>query len=309
MELQQQQQEQQKAGESDYKPPKDFMETAKEAAERAISVGIVESITDTDRVIKGHIQMQGHPWFNDDFGGDFVFDDVVEALTVYKSIYGNFHDMDTGNEQEEGFIIPEPSSSSLTDYFAGDDEDSLSAATAAAAEAAAAIAAAEESGRFDRSEELIAQDIQRLQSEIESSTSDDISWQSLLEDDETSLEPDTDEKEHKKATASWPEYLSGMKLGSIVRRIREGDLEVKHLPERKAKLDDIGFHWGDERRFLEIPFDKSMCALYAYYMIRGDLFVYEDFVMPDEDPWPRALSGFELGKAVFYLRAKQNFLE
>lgn len=107
----------------------------------------------------------------------------------------------------------------------------------------------------------------------------------------------------------WPEYLEGMKLGSIVKRIREGDLEVKHLPERKEQLDAIGFDWGEESKFLDIPFDKAMCALFAYYMIRGDLFVYDDFVMPNEDPWPEILAGFELGKIITKLRSKQRFLE
>ena len=49
--------------------------------------------------------------------------------------------------------------------------------------------------------------------------------------------------------------------------------------------------------------------MYAYYMVRGDLFVYEEFVMPDEDPWPQALAGYEIGKAVNRIREMQNFME
>jgi hypothetical protein len=44
-------------------------------------------------------------------------------------------------------------------------------------------------------------------------------------------------------------------------------------------------------------------------MIRGDTAVVKDFVMPGEQPWPRVLAGFELGKAVVRLRELQNFLE
>jgi hypothetical protein len=100
-----------------------------------------------------------------------------------------------------------------------------------------------------------------------------------------------------------------MELGSVVRRIREGDVEVKTVPERKAMLDALQFDWGDEDLFLDIPFEKTMCALFAYFQIRGDLFVYDDFIMPVDEPWPRVLQGFELGKVVFQLREKQHFLE
>lgn len=92
--------------------------------------------------------------------------------------------------------------------------------------------------------------------------------------------------------------LIELAVGGHVRRIRDGDLEVKHIPERKAKLDEIGFDWGDPKRFIDVPFDKCMCAIYAYYMIRGDTSVEKDFVMPSEQPWPRVLAGFELGAAV-----------
>jgi len=52
-----------------------------------------------------------------------------------------------------------------------------------------------------------------------------------------------------------------------------------------------------------------MCALYGYFMIRGDTFVPTDFIMPDEQPWPMIFAGFELGAAVVRLRELQNFLE
>jgi hypothetical protein len=113
----------------------------------------------------------------------------------------------------------------------------------------------------------------------------------------------------KVSSEKWPEHLAGMVLGNIVRRIRDGSLEVKHLPERKAQLDDINFDWGDPKYFIDVPFEKAMCAMYAYYLVRGDMFVYEDFVMPDEDPWPRALAGYEIGKDVRRIRELQNSFE
>lgn len=225
------------------------------------------------------------PWYNDDFGQDFVFEDVVEALTVYISIYGNFSGL-----TDEKFIVPSPSGDS---FFGIDDDEMESFDIDASSRAAAAIASFEKEGKREESEDLIAAEIRRLQREIESplATATEVSVQ-------------------KKAPAEeWPEYLAGMPLGNIVQRIRDGSLEVKHLPERKAQLDAIDFDWGDPKYFIDIPFEKAMCAMYAYYLIRGDMFVYEDFVMPDEDPWPKALAGYEVGKAVRRIRELQYHFE
>lgn len=220
------------------------------------------------RVTKGTINKK-IPWFNDDFGDDFVFEDVVEALTFYKDAKGSFGDL------TEEFVVPEPTF--------GDDFD-----IEASAEAAAAIANAESMG--EDSDALIAAEIERMEMEMRG---------------EAGSDDDSDDADNIK----WPEHLAGMKLGSIVKRIRDGSLEVKHLPDRKKMLDKIKFDWGNERRFLDVPFEKTMCAMFGYYLVRGDLFVYEDFVMPGDKPWPSALAGFELGKAVKRIRELQNFFE
>ncbi len=226
------------------------------------------------RVVKGAIHKK-IPWFNDDFGEDFVFEDVVEALEVYKSIHSSFDRLHDDNE----FVVPEPSFGSDIDV----------AASAAAAEA---IANAERMG--ENSDVLINAEIERLELELSSSTiGDDI--------EELASSNVSDVK--------WPEHLVGMKLGSITNRICDGSLEVKHIPERKRPLDDIGFDWGDEKKFIDVPFEKAMCAMFAYFLVRGDLFVHENFVMPGEKPWPKALAGYELGKAVVRIRELQNFFE
>lgn len=111
------------------------------------------------------------------------------------------------------------------------------------------------------------------------------------------------------AEVDWPEHLGGMLLGNIVTRIRDGSLEVKHIPERKAQLDAVDFDWGDPKYFIDIPFEKAMCAMFAYYLVRGDMFVPDDFIMPDQDPWPQALAGYDIGKAVTRIRELQNFFE
>lgn len=267
-----------------------LQESLDEAVERAKDVGIIEGLTPSRRVIKGR-QDKNIPWFNDDFGDDFVFEDVVEALTVYKSLYGDFSNL----TQAEDFVIPsrvEPTGFLDDDY----DEDLATFDIDASARAARAIANYEEEGDTGRSEDLISDEIERLRQDVGL----------LTEEEERSVEekPKVDEKSDE-----WPEHLGGMKLGNIFARIRDGSLEVRHLPERKKQLDDIGFDWGDDQKFIDVPFEKAMCAMYAYYMIRGDMFVYEDFVMPDEDPWPQALAGYEIGKAVKRIRELQNFME
>ena len=263
-----------------------------------------------------------HPWFNDDFGGDFVFEDVVEALTVYKSFHGTFENMDL-----DEFVVPDQSEAGLFDVNANinvntdmnnnnDDDDGYNNDSLSLA--------GQESSTESNEAAQIDTEIARMEMEIQKGilpTSLEPTTEDLLMEELRITEEGQEVLSSQLATAiteapspnalepQWPEHLVGMQLGSIVRRIQEGDLEVKHLPERKKVLDDIGFDWGDPKKFLDVPFDKAMCAMFAYYMIRGDLFVYEDFIMPDEDPWPKALAGFELGKVVFYLRSKQNFLE
>lgn len=223
------------------------------------------------RVVKGSIN-KIIPWFNDDYGDDFVFEDVVEALTIYKSIYGSFESLHSDIE----FVVPEPS-------FGSDIDIEASAA------AADAIARAESSG--EDPDALIAAEIERMELVMSSSVNGG------------------DIEELSGSNHEWPEHLAGMKLGTIAARICDGSLEVKHVPERKKVLDDIGFEWGDPKKFIDVPFEKAMCAMFAYFLIRGDLFVYEDFVMPGEKPWPTVLAGYELGKAVVRIRELQNFFE
>mmetsp|Transcript_14589 Transcript_14589/g.40542 ORF Transcript_14589/g.40542 Transcript_14589/m.40542 type:complete len:1076 (+) Transcript_14589:299-3526(+) len=249
----------------DYEAPRTLGESLGAARVRALEAGVIED-TDSKRPTKRKREPD-IPWFNDDFGGYFVFEDVVEALTLYKKGYGDFSNLTSGE-----FVIPvkdEPEHSFDDDF---DDDMSMN-------------------GMDDRAmtDDEIEAEILRLERGI-ISTED--------------VEGSTDIKE-----LDWPEHLEGMRLGDIVERMRDGSLEVKHLPERKAQLDAIGFDWGEDKYFLDVPFEKAICAMYAFYMVRGDMFVPADYVMPDEDPWPRALAGYELGKAVRRIRELQNFFE
>jgi hypothetical protein len=227
------------------------------------------------------------PWYNDDFGNDFVFDDVVEALTLYKTFYGGF-----SNFTDEGFVIPlkdEPMSP-----FDYDEDDDGMQDNDPSARAVAAIARFDGIDDLEMSEDVMEENINRLDEEA---LSPDVEKETAVAEIKPLIEVD------------WPEHLGGMGLGNIVARMRDGSLEVKHLPERKAKLDAIDFDWGDPKYFIDIPFEKAMCAMYAYYLVRGDMFVLSDFVMPDQDPWPEALAGYEIGQIVARIRELQNFLE
>jgi len=205
---------------------------------QAMDVGIVETVRKNSHVKKGQIYVN-HPWYNDDFGDDYTFDDVVEALTIYKSIYGDFKN---GVLDDVEFVIPDPPINDdddddvdLSDFFSGSSEDM----TKSASLAAQAIAGLDDLNNNDSNEreQMIQNEIERMQKEM----SNVLQQQLPIDDanDTTTI-----------SKQSWPEYLSGMKLGLITRRIREGDLEVKHIPERKQKLDDIQFDWGDPKKIL-----------------------------------------------------------
>mmetsp|Transcript_15027 Transcript_15027/g.32751 ORF Transcript_15027/g.32751 Transcript_15027/m.32751 type:complete len:1119 (-) Transcript_15027:240-3596(-) len=300
--------------EEDYTPPRTLAESLDEARQRALDVGIISSVTENNRVVKGK-RDKNIPWFNDDFGDDFVFEDVVEALTLYRSFYGDFSNL----TQNYDFIVPTPIEQTgfLDPFDSGvddDDEDQLLGGfdADASARAARAIAEFEQQGQFDKSEDLIAAEIKRLQQQVGANEEEE---EAILADTLAAAATLNAEKSSALAaegTASnkvWPEHLAGMMLGSIVARIRDGSLEVRHLEERKVQLDALEFDWGEDKYFIDIPFEKAMCAMYAYYLVRGDMFVYEDFVMPNEDPWPEALAGYEVGKAVKRIRELQNFME
>mmetsp|Transcript_37679 Transcript_37679/g.82549 ORF Transcript_37679/g.82549 Transcript_37679/m.82549 type:complete len:1014 (-) Transcript_37679:79-3120(-) len=275
---------------------KDLNATLEEAIAVAKSVGIVRGVDNENRILKGKRE-RDCPWYIDDFGDGFVFDDVVEALTIYRDMMGNFNGL-----SDEDFAVPDSSEA----LFGGKSSAAFDAESSAAA--AAAIAAAER-GEGGDSEALIAAEIERLERDIQSSLSTDDDDDGGDEDGMIDEMVDGKTSAIVEPTITWPEHLSGMPLGNIVRRIRDGSLEVKHLRERKRRLDAIGFDWGDPKKFLDVPFEKAMCAMLAYYQIRGDMMVTADFVIPGEVPWPQALAGYELGRTVVRIRELQNFFE
>jgi hypothetical protein len=225
------------AATEEYTPSRTLEQTLKEAGERALACGVIEGLTPTKRVIKGKRE-KDIPWFNDDFGDDFVFEDVVEALAIYKSMYDDWSNLTMANSE---FAVPVPKE--VTGFLNDDDGTLDSFDVGASARAAAAIASFEEQEL--RADDLIAAEIRKMQEEVDGEAA--VALKRM-----TATEAST--------TTTWPEHLAGMQLGGIVRRIRDGSLEVKHLPERKEQLDALDFEWGDAKYFIDSTVRKGhMC--------------------------------------------------
>lgn len=207
----------------------------------------------------------------------------MEALSLYKSFYGTF-----SNFTDESFVVP-VKDETVSPFDVPDDDIDFMDENMPPSRAAPSIAQFEGFDDLDLMEEFPEPGSEKSNEETEE--------KAMV----ATIEPI--------AEVDWPEHLGGMLLGNIVSRMRDGSLEVKHLPERKAQLDAIDFDWGDPKYFIDIPFEKAMCAMFAYYLVRGDMFVQADFVMPDEDPWPQALAGYEIGESVARIRLLQNFFE
>eukprot|EP00934_Nitzschia_sp_Nitz4_P009306 Nitzschia sp. Nitz4//scaffold96_size78090//9547//11821//NITZ4_005484-RA/size78090-augustus-gene-0.11-mRNA-1//-1//CDS//3329560543//9296//frame0 len=243
-------------------PPTPKDQDEREAIEKlALEIGILRKTPEGVTKI-GWENITDTGWMIDDYGDEFVFGDVVEGLTLYKQFYGDFPRVD--------FVVPSPEEELYPDH-----------------------------PRYDhwRKSKFIAEvppyDWTKNVSKFASSD-ELIAAKELAE----SLPPLRMYEPTPITEVDWPEYLAGLKLGYIVERIRVGALEVKHDRRRKKALDDIGFDWGDPERFIDVPFEKFLCAFYAFFRIKGHACVPFDFEIPDDDPWPKILAGYKLGEAL-----------
>jgi hypothetical protein len=66
--------------------------------------------------------------------------------------------------------------------------------------------------------------------------------------------------------------------------------------------------FGEDDDFLLFQYDEVLCGLYVYNMIVGDMFVENDFVVPDEPPWPMPLRGMPIGFLVNVVRMQRDVL-
>lgn len=106
----------------------------------------------------------------------------------------------------------------------------------------------------------------------------------------------------------WPPHLAGLPLGTFVAQMRRGDAAGKQDPERRAKLDAVGFTWGDETKYLLFDYHLLVRALAVFVKIRGDLCVPDDFVVPSNAPWTEDTWGYALGEATNLARAQHELL-
>ncbi|CAM9193682.1 unnamed protein product [Chrysoparadoxa australica] len=107
----------------------------------------------------------------------------------------------------------------------------------------------------------------------------------------------------------WSRDLADMRLGMICEQMRCGDIFAKDDEERRSRLDALGFDWGDGSDYLYFQYDQVLCGLYAHKMIRGDVYVPADWVVPDVDPWPLPLRGMPLGFLVNCVRWQRDLLQ
>jgi hypothetical protein len=98
----------------------------------------------------------------------------------------------------------------------------------------------------------------------------------------------------------WPdEKLWGLRLGSIVQRIRNRNAYSEH----HSDLRDMGFVFVPQKK--RYGFDNVVSALLTYKSIYGDMLVPSSFIVPendDDDRWSPSQRGMRLGKIVGNIR-------
>ena len=214
----------------------------------------------------------------DEFSG-FLFEDVLEALTVWKEHTGEF-DIPLKYIIGQTEIVEE----ALGD---GDDDDSV-------ARLIAALELEESAGGVgDFSEDTV------VGGEMGGSGIEGIMAKALGKGGEGGL-----------GGVLFDERLNGMPLGDICAGIKCGNLGCKGEKDQKKALDQIMFDWVAPDKFIPVPFAKTLTGLYAYKKIRGDLTVDYDFEIPSHEPWPKSLIGMPLGLYVDKIRKqKQLYLD
>jgi hypothetical protein len=125
---------------------------------------------------------------------------------------------------------------------------------------------------------------------------------------------------------SWPVEFRGMKLGSQVdhirRKKRQLELELtsyktseevkRHkrffvLNELDIKtLNDMGFIWNKRNRLNGVDL---LNILHTYKSIHGNINIPSNYVIPNEDPWPKSLYGWCLGSRIAHIRNRGDYHE
>lgn len=104
---------------------------------------------------------------------------------------------------------------------------------------------------------------------------------------------------------NYPKEWHGVDLASTVYEMKWWQTHVKQNPDRVAELNKLGFIW--ER--LQPDWNLILEALVTYSSIHGDVMVPKSFNVPHGDKtWPKATWGIHLGRAVFQIRSRNDFM-
>mmetsp|Transcript_23997 Transcript_23997/g.53326 ORF Transcript_23997/g.53326 Transcript_23997/m.53326 type:complete len:752 (-) Transcript_23997:207-2462(-) len=108
----------------------------------------------------------------------------------------------------------------------------------------------------------------------------------------------------------WTESARGLKLGNFVQQIRADQKLIKGDPARRKALTEIGFLWEDSSRTVNSSrrFELIFQAMVVFKKLKGDLFVPQSFVVPEEEPWPEETWGIKLGSRASAIRSHSTFV-
>lgn len=106
-------------------------------------------------------------------------------------------------------------------------------------------------------------------------------------------------------TDSYPVEWHGIDLAATVYDMKWWLRHVKERPDRVAELNQLGFVW--ER--LQPEWNLILEALISYRTLYNDLLVPSKFVVPfGNEEWSRSTWGISLGKVVYRIRSRGDFL-
>lgn len=103
----------------------------------------------------------------------------------------------------------------------------------------------------------------------------------------------------------YPSKWHGIDIASTVYNMQWWQTHVKGRQERVAELNKLGFVWGR----LQPEWNLVLEGLITYSMLHGDLLVPISFVIPrNSDDWPKETWGISLGRCVYRIRIRSDFL-